>query len=212
MAVQPGLAGLGSLLRLRGRAGAPAGPGGAAGLACGRIVLGTARPISTPASIGIEIANPGHPAGLPPFADAQIAERDRACQGYRRPMAHRADRVLGHSDVAPGPQARSRRAFSLGATARGRRRPLGRARAHQDGRFFGAGDQGMPVEALQAMLAMYGYGLRITGSSTRRREGRRGLSAAFPARAHRRRRRCLDDHHPARPDRHTATTLRMTKS
>jgi N-acetylmuramoyl-L-alanine amidase len=34
----------------------------------------------------------------------------------------------------------------------------------RDGRFFQRGDEGMPVEALQAMLAMYGYGLRITGA------------------------------------------------
>ena len=33
----------------------------------------------------------------------------------------------------------------------------------QDGRFFSRGDQGMPIEALQAMLGMYGYGLKITG-------------------------------------------------
>ena len=35
--------------------------------------------------------------------------------------------------------------------------------AVQDGRFFSRGDRGMPVEALQAMLAMYGYGLKING-------------------------------------------------
>jgi N-acetylmuramoyl-L-alanine amidase len=33
-----------------------------------------------------------------------------------------------------------------------------------DGRFFARGDRGTPVEALQAMLALYGYALPITGA------------------------------------------------
>ena len=32
------------------------------------------------------------------------------------------------------------------------------------GRFFQQGDAGQPVEALQAMLALYGYGVEITGN------------------------------------------------
>ena len=32
-----------------------------------------------------------------------------------------------------------------------------------DGRFLARGDGGQPVEALQAMLALYGYGIGITG-------------------------------------------------
>lgn len=31
------------------------------------------------------------------------------------------------------------------------------------GRFFQLGDSGQPVEALQAMLAMYGYGIEVSG-------------------------------------------------
>ena len=31
------------------------------------------------------------------------------------------------------------------------------------GRFFSPGDNGQPVEALQAMFALYGYGIAITG-------------------------------------------------
>jgi N-acetylmuramoyl-L-alanine amidase len=34
----------------------------------------------------------------------------------------------------------------------------------QDGRFFVRGDEGRPIEALQAMLALYGYGIPVTGS------------------------------------------------
>ena len=31
------------------------------------------------------------------------------------------------------------------------------------GRFFAQGDEGQPVQALQAMLALYGYGIAVTG-------------------------------------------------
>ena len=34
------------------------------------------------------------------------------------------------------------------------------------GRFFAQGDQGPPVEAYQAMLAMYGYVLDVSGTFT----------------------------------------------
>ena len=128
MALQSGLAGLGPLLRLRGRARAPDGAGGASRLACRRIRPGTARPTSTPRSIGIEIANPGHPGGLPPFPDAQIESVDRACQGHRHPLATSRRPCARPFRRRSRPQARSRRALSLAASARGGRRPLGRPR------------------------------------------------------------------------------------
>ena len=114
-------------------------------------------------SIGIEIANPGHPGGLPPFPDAQIEgvaalARDIVTR-WRIPAA----RVLGHSDVAPGRKLDPGEAFPwqrLHAAGVGHWVPPA---SIQDGRFFARGDQGMPIEALQAMLGMYGYGLKITG-------------------------------------------------
>ena len=81
------------------------------------------------ASIGIEIVNPGHDGGLPPFPAGPDRGDDRAlprhCLEARnsprtnsRPFRHRADA-----------QARSRRALSLGRSRTRRRRPLGRAGA-----------------------------------------------------------------------------------
>jgi N-acetylmuramoyl-L-alanine amidase len=35
--------------------------------------------------------------------------------------------------------------------------------ALRDGRFFARGDAGQPVEALQAMFALYGYDLPVNG-------------------------------------------------
>jgi N-acetylmuramoyl-L-alanine amidase len=114
-------------------------------------------------SIGIEIANAGHPGGLPPFGHAQI-ERLIALVGdvstrWRIPP----DRVLGHSDVAPGRKEDPGERFPW---ERLHRAGIGHWVAPapiRDGRFFARGDEGMPVEALQAMLALYGYGVPITG-------------------------------------------------
>ena len=52
-------------------------------------------------SIGIEIVNPGHEFGYIPFADAQIDALIELAQGIltRHPIP--AQRVVGHSDVAP---------------------------------------------------------------------------------------------------------------
>ena len=127
MAVQPGLAGVGALLRVRGRAGAPARAGGTARLACGRLLLGRETDINS-ASIGIEIANPGHPARPAALRGRADRQRDRARAGHRPALADRARagaRPFGRRARA---QARPRRGLPLGAPAPGRRRPLGRAR------------------------------------------------------------------------------------
>ncbi|NJL50876.1 MAG: N-acetylmuramoyl-L-alanine amidase, partial [Blastochloris sp.] len=52
-------------------------------------------------SIGIEIANPGHDFGCPPYPQAQIAAVAALCRDIIARHAVRPDRVLGHSDVAP---------------------------------------------------------------------------------------------------------------
>ena len=66
-------------------------------------------------SIGIELVNPGHEFGYRTFPEAQIAALITLCHGIlaRHPIP--SSRVLGHSDVAPGPQGRSRRTISVGA-------------------------------------------------------------------------------------------------
>lgn len=114
-------------------------------------------------SIGIEIANPGHPGNLPAFPEKQI-ESVLALSGdivarWKIP----ATRVLGHSDIAPGRKLDPGEVFPW---QRLHEAGIGHWVAPapiRDGRFFSRGDEGMPIEALQAMLAMYGYGLKITG-------------------------------------------------
>jgi N-acetylmuramoyl-L-alanine amidase len=115
------------------------------------------------ASIGIEIANPGHAGGMPPFRAAQIESVIELGKDIATRWGMQRERVLAHSDVAPGRKTDPGERFPwdrLHAAGLGhwvRPAPI------RDGRFFSRGDQGMPIEALQAMLAMYGYSLRITG-------------------------------------------------
>ena len=116
------------------------------------------------ASIGIEIANPGHDGGLPPFPDQQIARLIDLARDIVRRWSIAPERVLAHSDTAP-----SRKQDP------GERFPWERLHAAgvghwvlpcaiRDGRFFARGDRGEPIEALQAMLAMYGYGVPVDGA------------------------------------------------
>ncbi|MEH3061478.1 MAG: N-acetylmuramoyl-L-alanine amidase [Methylobacterium radiotolerans] len=114
-------------------------------------------------SIGIEIVHPGHAGGLPPYPEAQV----EAVIGLARDILARwpipPERVLAHSDVAPERKEDPGEIFPwdrLAAAGVGHRVPPARL---QDGRFFARGDAGQPVEALQAMFALYGYDLPVTG-------------------------------------------------
>jgi len=114
-------------------------------------------------SVGIEIANHGHPGGLPAYPDAQIEALIALCREIvgRHPIP--PHRVLAHSDVAPGRKLDPGERFPW--------RRLGQARIGHwvepaeipDGRTLGPGRATKAVEALQAMLSLYGYGLAIDG-------------------------------------------------
>jgi N-acetylmuramoyl-L-alanine amidase len=124
-------------------------------------------------SIGIEIANHGHAALadpatndctlLPPFPDPQIDALIALCRDILSRHDIPPQRVLGHSDVAPARKADPGEAFPwarLAAAGIGHwiePEPVG------GGHFMSLGDSGEPVEALQAMLALYGYELEISG-------------------------------------------------
>lgn len=114
-------------------------------------------------SIGIEIVNQGPLGGLPPFPRRQI----EAVAVLARDICARRDippeRVLAHSDVAPGRKTDPGERFPW-------REMAGLGVGHfvepapvRGGRFLSAGDAGQPVEALQSMLVLYGYGLEING-------------------------------------------------
>lgn len=131
-------------------------------------------------SIGIEIAHAGHPwdgrypdlapgevlpnhPGLLPFPEAQVAAVIALCQDIVARHGIAPERVLAHSDVAPERKRDPGETFPwerLAAAGVGRFVAPGQLRS---GRFFARGDEGQPVQALQSMLAVFGYGLDITG-------------------------------------------------
>lgn len=114
-------------------------------------------------SIGIEIANPGHPGGLPPFADRQIDALIELCQDCVRRWAIPPERVLAHSDVAPVRKVDPGERFPWDRLHRAGIGHWVEPSAATGGRFFQRGDCGPPVEALQSMLSLYGYRTEITG-------------------------------------------------
>ncbi len=116
------------------------------------------------ASIGIEIAHPGHDGGLPPYPEAQVDAVTRLCRDIAARWRIPPDRVLAHSDVAPDRKRDPGELFPWETLHRAGVGHWVRPAAMSDGRFFARGDRGTPVEALQAMLALYGYALPITGA------------------------------------------------
>ncbi len=124
-------------------------------------------------SIGIEIANAGHdlskmppePSEYPDFPEAQIDAVIRLVADIKARWSIPDARILAHSDIAPGRKVDP-----------GERFPWERLAAAGVGLWpktvpqnpttlaaYRAGDEGMPVAALQSMLAKFGYGIEITG-------------------------------------------------
>ena len=122
-------------------------------------------------SIGIEIANPGHPGGLPDFPDKQIEAVAELCRDCGARWKIPPERVLGHSDVAPI------RKVDPGENFPWEKLHVGGVGHWIDptpisgGRFFQFGESGQPIEALQSMLSLYGYNIEITGIFCERTKG-----------------------------------------
>jgi N-acetylmuramoyl-L-alanine amidase len=127
-------------------------------------------------SIGIEVANPGHPGGLPDFPDKQIEALIELCRDCVERHQIPAERVLAHSDVAPIRKVDPGENFPWGKLAAAGVGHWVEPSLIGGGRFFQRGDAGQPVEALQSMLSLYGYGVEISGEYCIRTEG---VVAAF---------------------------------
>lgn len=124
-------------------------------------------------SIGIEIANAGHdlsrmppePGKYPDFPEAQIDAVIRLVADIKARWSIPDARILAHSDIAPGRKVDPGERFPwerLAAAGLG----LWPKSAPQSPTIlaaYRAGDEGMPVAALQSMLAKFGYGIEITG-------------------------------------------------
>ena len=121
-------------------------------------------------SIGIEIVNPGHALGYRDFPRKQIEAVTELCRGIIERHGVPPERVLAHSDVAlgrkidPGERFPWRDLFHAGV---GHWVAPSPRRGHKALRF---GETGDAVEELQSMLALYGYGVDITGQFDRQTE------------------------------------------
>jgi N-acetylmuramoyl-L-alanine amidase len=109
------------------------------------------------ASIGIEIQNGGHAFGVPRYPKAQIEAVIALCRDIAHRHAIAPQRILAHSDIAPGRKIDPGEYFpwdKLAAAGVGRYvepHPIG------DDVPLVPSAVGEKVEALQTMLAAYGY-------------------------------------------------------
>lgn len=115
-------------------------------------------------SIGIEIQNPGHQHGYPPFPPRQM--QAVMALGVDIVARHRMapDGVLAHSDVAPDRKIDPGEKFSWARLARHGLGEWVRASPLLDGDDGrGVGSTGDDVRHAQAQLAAYGYDITVTG-------------------------------------------------
>lgn len=116
------------------------------------------------ASIGIEIHNPGYDGGYPDFPDVQM----RAVEALSRDIIARhsikPERVLAHSDIAPGRKIDPGEKFDWARLARAgighwvEPEPVPPAGEGE----LSAADAGTITHA-QTLLRAYGYGIEVTG-------------------------------------------------
>jgi len=114
-------------------------------------------------SIGIEIANYGHAGGLPPYPPAQIETVIALCRDISRRWKIKPARILAHSDLAPDRKIDPGEHFPWGKLAQAGVGHFVVPCAIEEGPCLKPGAKGPEVEALQAMLVSYGYGLEVTG-------------------------------------------------
>src|SRR4029079_9614255 len=116
-------------------------------------------------SIGIEIVNPGHDFGYPDFPLRQIAAVISLCRSIMTRYRVPADRVLGHSDVAPARKQDPGEKFPwelLSESGVGHWvRP---ARLDLSGMKLAVGARSEQVAQLQRGLRNYGYAIDDSGS------------------------------------------------
>jgi N-acetylmuramoyl-L-alanine amidase len=129
-------------------------------------------------SIGIEIVNPGHEFGYRDFPLRQVAAVISLCKSImtrRGPLS--AERILGHSDVAPSRKQDPGEKFPWGLLSdSGIGHWVRPAALDFAGTTLKPGEQGEPVARLQRTLASYGYGIEKTGLYN---EATRDVVAAF---------------------------------
>ena len=115
------------------------------------------------ASIGIEIVNGGHPAGLPSFPPVQIDAVTQLSRDIAARHGIRPERILAHSDVSPGRKCDPGERFpwhTLFACGIGHWVP---EMPGTDEDELRPGDRGPAVLGLQQAMLTYGYALDASG-------------------------------------------------
>ena len=115
------------------------------------------------ASIGVEIVNPGHDGGLPPFPDAQIDAVIALCRDVIARHAIAPERILAHSDIAPGRKVDPGEKFPWARLAAAGVGLWREPAPDMPGLALGSGATGAAVLSLQRDLRALGYGLEETG-------------------------------------------------
>jgi N-acetylmuramoyl-L-alanine amidase len=114
-------------------------------------------------SIGIEIVNGGHDYGLPDFTPAQIDATIALCRDIGTRWSIPPQRILAHSDTAPQRKSDPGEKFPWDRLAQHGIGHFVTPTPLMDGLHFARDAEGPPVQALQAMLNLYGYALTVTG-------------------------------------------------
>ncbi|MBI1385547.1 MAG: N-acetylmuramoyl-L-alanine amidase [Rhizobiales bacterium] len=115
-------------------------------------------------SIGIEIHNPGHEAGRPPYPEAQMEAVTRLALDICARRGIPAKRVLAHSDVAPNRKADPGEWFDWARLYRvGVGLWVPPMAVDATDRGIGPGDTGVAVTALQRAFGDFGYGVPASG-------------------------------------------------
>lgn len=114
-------------------------------------------------SIGIEIVNPGHEFGYRPFPTAQIAAVTFLLGAIRTRWAIPDNRVLGHSDVAPGRKQDPGELFPWRALALAGHGLWSDEEGETDDGSLLSGEEADGVRAVQSALLAIGYEQTVDG-------------------------------------------------
>lgn len=115
-------------------------------------------------SIGIEIHNPGHDFGCPDFPDVQMQAVEALCLDIVNRHAIPQERILGHSDVAPGRKRDPGERFDWARLAHAGIGLWVEPVPLADDEGLSLGDENEAVAALQRGLQEFGYGVEVTST------------------------------------------------
>ncbi|MEW5421270.1 N-acetylmuramoyl-L-alanine amidase [Amorphus sp. 3PC139-8] len=116
------------------------------------------------ASIGVEIANPGHDHGYQEFPEPQIAATIGLVKRIMARWQIAPEGVVAHSDVAPGRKIDPGEKFPWERFAAAEIGRYVSPSPIMDGSALVVGDVGQPVARLQRSLASLGYPIEETAS------------------------------------------------